>query len=60
MSVAGIEGFLIGGFAGLLVRPVLDSYLAWRHMKASQTATNEVPTYPFLHEGEEEPNRWPT
>jgi hypothetical protein len=56
MTIAGIAGFLFGGLVGLLIRPVFDSYLSWRHIKA---ARDEVPAYPFLHESYEEHESWP-
>jgi len=59
MSIAGIGGFLFGGLVGLLLRPVLDSYLQWRHMKATRATQDEIPTYPFLNEKEGQ-NPWPT
>jgi len=54
MSVAGLEGLLLGGLIGMLLRPVLDSYLRWRQMQASRSREFEIPTYPFLREQEEE------
>lgn len=59
MSIAGIAGLLFGGLVGLLLRPALDSYLQWRHVKAARAAEDEIPTYPFLGEMGEH-DRWPT
>ena len=59
MSIAGVGGFLFGGLVGLLLRPVLDSYLQWRHIRQARATQDEIPTYPFLHE-EGERNIWPT
>lgn len=59
MSIAGIGGFLFGGLVGLFLRPVLDSYVEWRQIKAARAATqDDIPMYPFLNEAEER-NRWP-
>ena len=56
MNAAGIAGFLLGSLVGLLLRPALDSYLAWRHVK---TATcTDLPSYPSLLE-DEEIETWP-
>jgi hypothetical protein len=56
VNAAGIAGFLLGSLVGLLLRPALDSYLAWRHVK---TATcTDLPSYPSLLE-DEEIETWP-
>ena len=52
MSIAGVVGLLFGGLVGLVLRPVLDSYLQWRHARA---ARDEIPTYPSLYK-EKEPS----
>jgi hypothetical protein len=58
VSVVGVGGFLFGGLVGLLLRPVLNSYLQWRHVRDARATRDEIPTYPFLNEKEDH-NPWP-